>query len=196
MPSNKDPTKSSPNLFSVSKICIDKWPATSRPTTSRIRSLPAFESPSAQNTVEQVVARVLALARTHNNSSFAMGTLQAALQPPEETQFRQAIQCTLCISPGHSALDCPSRPHCLIYHSENHTVEQCEYNMLNRNTATTVHQIEPLPNPAHLPPLPKEVPKSWEDNRPHYHTVNAPDTMCCNHENPYRNDTQPHPNHV
>ena len=93
-------------------------------------------------------------------------------------------------------MECPSRPHCPICHSRNHTIEQCEYNILNCNTATTVHQIEPHPNPAQPPPLPKEAPRPWEDNRLHYHTANAPDTTCCNRENPYRNDTQPHPNHV
>ena len=45
----------------------------------------------SQNTIEQVIARILALTRTHKSSFFAMGTLQAALPTPEETQFRHAI---------------------------------------------------------------------------------------------------------
>mgnify|MGYP000577219850 CR=1 FL=1 len=148
----------------------------------------------SQNTIEQVVARVHTLARAHHSNSFAMGTLQATLPTPEETQFRQALECTICTSADHSALDCPSRPHCPIWHSETHTVEQCEYNMLNQTATTTVHQIEPRPNPVQPPPSTKEAPRPWDENRPHYHTANTPDTTCCNRENQYRIEVQNHPN--
>ena len=46
----------------------------------------------SQQTIEQVVARVLALNRAHHSRSFAIGTLQTSLPMTEETQFQQALQ--------------------------------------------------------------------------------------------------------
>ena len=45
----------------------------------------------SQQTIEQVVARVLGLDRAHHNNFFTMGTLQNASPTHEETQFRQAL---------------------------------------------------------------------------------------------------------
>ena len=71
-----------------------------------------------------------------------MASLQEALPTTEETQFKQAVQCTTCLNPGHSALECTLRMHCPICHSRAHTLELCEYNLLNCNTIT-VRPIEP-----------------------------------------------------
>ena len=106
---------------------------------------------------EDLTEKFQALARTHHSNSFAMGTLQVALPTPEETQFRQALQYTICTYAGHSTLDCPSRPHWPICHSRIHTIEQCAYNMLNRIATTTVHQIDPRPNLVQTPPPAREA---------------------------------------
>ena len=80
--------------------------------------------------IEDVISRVL----QHDSAqSMSMTTLQRAL-PTEETHFRQAVQCTTCFNPRHSTLECTLRSHCLICHSRAHTMELCEYNILNRNT--------------------------------------------------------------
>ena len=91
----------------------------------------------SQQTIKQVVARELALDHAHHSIAFSMGTLQSALPTVEETQFRQA-------------LDCPARLHRPVCHSRVHTVENCEYNILNRVTTAPVRQIEPRAN---RPPL-------------------------------------------
>ena len=96
----------------------------------------------ANQTIEQVIARVLALDRTQHGAAFSMTSLQNAL-PQEDNRFRQALQCTVCSGSGHLALECPHRPQCPICQSRSHTVEQCEYNMLNRTTTAPVRQIEP-----------------------------------------------------
>ena len=75
-----------------------------------------------------------------------MSSLQQALPQDEEHRFRQAIQCTICLNSGHSAVECNMRIHCPICHSRAHTVEQCEYNMLNTPTPI-VRRIEPHRQP-------------------------------------------------
>ena len=70
-----------------------------------------------------------------------MGSLQSSL-PQEDNRFQQALQCTACSGSGHLALECPHRPHCPICQSRAHTIEQCEYNMLNRTMTAPVRQIE------------------------------------------------------
>ena len=89
--------------------------------------------------IEEVIKRVL---RLNSAQSMSMSTLQEALPTAEESRFRQAIQCTTCLNPGHSALECTLRTHCPICHSRAHTLELCEYNLLNRNAAS-VRQMEP-----------------------------------------------------
>ena len=85
---------------------------------------------------------VLALDRSQHGAAFCMTSLQNAL-PQEDNRFRQALQCTICSASGHLALECPHRPQCPICQSRSHTVEHCEYNMLNRTTAAPVRQIKP-----------------------------------------------------
>ena len=96
----------------------------------------------ANQTIKEVIARVLALDRSQHGAAFSMTSLQNAL-PQENNCFRQALQCTICLGSGHLALECPHCPQCPICQSRSHTVEQCEYNMLNRTTTTPVRQIEP-----------------------------------------------------
>ena len=91
----------------------------------------------ANQTIEQVIARVLALDRTQQSTAFSMSSLQSTL-PQEDNYFRQALQCTVCSGSGLLALEFPHRPQCLISQSRYHTVEQCEYNMLNRTTTNPV----------------------------------------------------------
>ena len=64
-----------------------------------------------------------------------MSALNRTLPTMEELQFRQAVQCTTCLNTGHSAIECSLRTHCTICHSKLHSVEQCEYNLLNKTTA-------------------------------------------------------------
>ena len=89
--------------------------------------------------IEEVIRRVL---RLDSAQSMSMASLHEALPTTEETRFKQAVQCTTCLNPGHSALECTLRMHCPICHSRAHTLELCEYNLLNRYAAT-VRQIEP-----------------------------------------------------
>ena len=101
-----------------------------------------------------------------------MTSLQDALPTTEKTRFKQAVQCTTCLNPGHSALECTLRMHCLICHSRAHTLELCEYNLLNKNTVT-IRQIElqatqPQTNTRPAPrdsdrPRPRD--RYWDDNR-------------------------------
>ena len=58
------------------------------------------------------------------------------LPQDEERHFRQAIQCTICLNAGHSAVDCNMRIYCPICHSKAHTIEQFEYKK-RRNAAST-----------------------------------------------------------
>ena len=41
----------------------------------------------SQQTIEQVIARVLAIDRTQHNTAFSMGSLQNTLPPQEENRF-------------------------------------------------------------------------------------------------------------
>ena len=90
------------------------------------------------NPIEDVISRVL---RLDNAQSMSITSHQNTLPTTEETRFRQTVQSTTCLNPGHFALECTLRTHCLICHSRTHTLELCEYNLLNRNTAP-VRQIE------------------------------------------------------
>ena len=75
--------------------------------------------------IEEVIRRVLRLDSAH---SMSMASLQEALPTTEEKRFKQEIQCTTCLNPGHSALECTFRMHCPICHSRAHTLELFEYN--------------------------------------------------------------------
>ena len=92
------------------------------------------------STVDQVIDRVREMEKS--SSWLALGALQRALPTDEDLRFRQAIQCTTCLNAGHSALECTMSSQCLLCHSRSHTMERCEYNLLNRQ-APPVRQIEP-----------------------------------------------------
>ena len=92
----------------------------------------------SQQTIEQVIASVLEIDRTQYMSAFSMGLLQNTLPSQKESCFRQALQCTACSGSDHLAIECPHRPHYPICHSRLHTIEQCEYNMLNQTTTAPV----------------------------------------------------------
>ena len=89
--------------------------------------------------IEDVISRVLQL---DSAQSMFMTALQRTLPTEEETHCHQAVQCTTCLNPGHSSLDCTMRTHCALCHSWAHTIEQCEYNLLNWQ-ATLVRHLEP-----------------------------------------------------
>ena len=63
--------------------------------------------------IEEVIRRVL---RLDSAQSMSMTSLQDALCIPEETRFKQVVQCTTCLNPELSALDCTLRMHCPICH--------------------------------------------------------------------------------
>ena len=77
-----------------------------------------------------------------HNSLMSMGALQRALPKDKDLRFRQAVQCTTCLNLYHSIVDCTMRTHCMICHLRSHTMDRCEYNLLNRQ-ATPVQYIEP-----------------------------------------------------
>ena len=91
--------------------------------------------------IEQVIDKAIAMGRQPINvRSMDMSALNRTLPTMEELQFRQAVQCTTCLNTGHSTIECSLRTHCTICHSKLHSVEQCEYNLLNKTT-TPVLQI-------------------------------------------------------
>ena len=92
-------------------------------------------------TTDMLIERALQLELDEQEEAFSMSTLRQALPQDEEGHFRQAIQCTICLNAGHSAVECNIRIYCPICHSKAHTVEQCEYNMLNQHTAV-VRKVE------------------------------------------------------
>ena len=94
------------------------------------------------DTIEQVIDRVLDMAKAHNRNKMSMASLQSVLQKEQELKFWQAVQCITCLNPTYSTLECTMRMHCALCHSRAHTVDQCEYNLLNKVTAL-VRQIEP-----------------------------------------------------
>ena len=94
------------------------------------------------STVDKVIDRVLEMDRAQNGNYIAMGALQRALPWEEELRFRQGVQYTMCLNTDHSTVECTMRTQCLFCHSKTHTMDWCEYNLLNQQ-ATSVKQIEP-----------------------------------------------------
>ena len=90
---------------------------------------------------DTVIERALQLGLEEEDDGISMALLKHAPKD-EDYRFRQAIQCTICLNSGHFGVDCNMRIHCPICHSQAHTLDQCEYNMLNRLTPT-VHRMEP-----------------------------------------------------
>ena len=86
--------------------------------------------------IEQVIDKAIAMGRNPKNvRSMDVSALHNMLPTREELQFCQAVQCTICLNTGYSAIECSLRTHCTICHSKLHSVEQCEYNLLNKTTA-------------------------------------------------------------
>ena len=85
-------------------------------------------------TADTVIERALQLESKEEEEGLSMASLRQALPKDEEYCFYRAIQCTICFNSGHSTLDCNMRIHGPICHSWAHTMDQCEYNMLNRPT--------------------------------------------------------------
>ena len=94
-----------------------------------------------KSTIDQVIEKVLDMDRLWNSNNMSMEALQKALLTKEELRFRQAVQCTTCLNPGHSTLECTMRMHYALCHSWAHTIDLCEYNLLNP-PAASVRQIE------------------------------------------------------
>ena len=72
----------------------------------------------------------------------SMVSLQWSLPRLEELRFPQAIQWTTCLNPGDATIGCTLHTHSLICHSKAHTINQCEYNLLNKVVAL-IRQIQP-----------------------------------------------------
>ena len=93
--------------------------------------------------IDQVIDKALLMDQTHKNKkSMDLSALNNNLPTLEESQFRQAVQCTTCLNTGHSTIECTLHTHCTICNSKAHSVEQCEYNLLN-NATTSMRQIHP-----------------------------------------------------
>ena len=83
--------------------------------------------------VTEVINRALNLDHQNIGSSLALsrGLAGTSTQPTaEETQFRQAIQCTRCLQFGHSNVECTQQ--CSLCQSRTHDTPTCEYNLLAR----------------------------------------------------------------
>ena len=65
----------------------------------------------------------------HNMSMMA---LLKSLPMIEELRFRQAMQCMTYLNPGYSTVKCTLKTQCPICHSKAHTIDSCEYNLLNK----------------------------------------------------------------
>ena len=92
--------------------------------------------------LEQMIDKALVLDKTQTSNNMSITSLQKSLPTSEELRFRQAIQGRTCLDLRHSTIECTLRTHCPICHSRDHTIKQCEYNLLNKAT-TPVRQIEP-----------------------------------------------------
>ena len=95
----------------------------------------------SDQTIDKVIDKALAMHRTHKSTAtINMTNLTNNLPSLEELRFRQAVQCTTRLNTGHSTVECGLCTHCTICHSKAHSVDQCEYNLLNKST--TVRQIQ------------------------------------------------------
>ena len=95
------------------------------------------------STIDQVIDRVMEMDKS--SSWLTMEALQWALPTKEDLRFRQVVQCTMCLlTPGHSTVECTMRTQCMVCHSRSHTMDRCEYNLLNREV-TPVRTLNPRP---------------------------------------------------
>ena len=90
--------------------------------------------------LKQVIDKTLPMDKTQTGNNMFMMALQKSLPTIEELRFQQAIQCMPCLNRGHSTVECTLRTHCPICHSKAHTMDQCEYNFLNK-AASSVRRI-------------------------------------------------------
>ena len=93
----------------------------------------------------------------------SMISRQKPLPTTEELRFRQAIQCMTCLNPGQSIVECTLRTHCAICHSNAHTLDHCEYSLLNKVVAS-VRRIEPQDDGQED----RNRNKTRDDDRPRY----------------------------
>ena len=94
------------------------------------------------STVDQVIDGVLEMDK--HNSLMSMGALQRALPKDEDLLFHQAVQCTTCLNPDHSTVECTTRTHCMLCHSRSHTMDRCEYILLNRQATIKINILRCL----------------------------------------------------
>ena len=73
--------------------------------------------------LELVIGKAFIMDKTKTSNSMSMTSLQKYLPNPEELRFWQAIQCTTCLNPRHSTVECTLRTHCPIFHSKAHTID-------------------------------------------------------------------------
>ena len=95
-----------------------------------------------KSTIDQVIEKVLDMDRLWNSNNMSMEALQKALLTKEELRFRQVVQCTTCLNPEHSTLECRMPTHCSLCHSRAHTMDRYEYRLLNRPVALII-RFEP-----------------------------------------------------
>ena len=84
-----------------------------------------------EQSLEQVIDKALLMEKTQTSNSMSM---LSDLPTTEELRFRQAIQCTTCFNLWHYTIECTLRTRCPICHSKTHTIDHCEYNLLNKET--------------------------------------------------------------
>ena len=91
----------------------------------------------SDETIDKVIDKALAVDHRHKSkTTINMNNLTNNLPSLEDLRFCQAVQCTNCLNTRHSTVECSLRTHCTICHSKAHSVDQCEYNLLNKSTAT------------------------------------------------------------
>ena len=95
-----------------------------------------------EQSLEQVIDKTPLMDKTKTSNSISMISLRKSLPTSEELKSRQAIQCTTCLNPGHSTVECTLRTYCPICHSKAHMIDQCKNNLLN-TVAAPIRQIQP-----------------------------------------------------
>ena len=57
-------------------------------------------------TIEQVIDWVQVMDSAQTSNRLSMASLQRALPKEEDLRFWQGVQCTTCLNPGHSTVEC------------------------------------------------------------------------------------------
>ena len=76
-----------------------------------------------EQSLEQVIDKSLLMDKTQTGHNMSMMALLKSLPMTEEFRFRQAMQCTTCLNPGHSTVECTLRTHYPICDSKAHTID-------------------------------------------------------------------------